>query len=912
MLKGLTSQEVAEQKAKFGPNVISDRPKKPKLLKFLEQFNNFLIYLLLAAAAISFFIGDTLDAVLILSIVVINAFFGFYQEGKAEDALAVLKKMTTTRVRVFRDGAPEEVDSRDVVPGDILFLEEGSKIPADAQVLEAVNLEVNEASLTGESMPVVKAKDHPIFLGTVVARGRCHARVTAIGMGTEFGKIAESLAAVENEKTPLQKKLEGLTRVIGIIGIVAGIVVFGLSFAQGGTLLLAFILSISLAVAVVPEGLPVVMTLTLAIGVREMARRGAIVRRLASIEALGSVTLIATDKTGTLTENKMSVSKMLVSGREYSNGELASRVPTDEIFRILENGILCSTATLVPMHSDEKVNGSGSELGSSQKEVENGAHSPASTSADLPAGRQGQTSFQAHGLSPKFEVLGDPTEGAVLLLAASYGVDVEEARRGWEVVDEIPFDSKTRLMSVLVKKGMEGHAFAKGSPEAILNLCSHIELGRARPAMSEKHRKEVLTLIEQWASQGLRVLAFAYVPKPHESLGVLGEKKEYVFLGLMGLHDGPRPEVPAAIARALAAGVKVAMVTGDNEATARAIAAQCGIITAGEEAITGAQLQEYSDEELLKILPRVRIFARVKPEDKSRIVKLYQRLGEIVAVTGDGVNDVVALKQAEVGVAMGKIGTDVARDVADIVVTDDNFATIVDAVAQGRNIIKNMRNSIKYLLAGNLAEAAALIGGFFLGVPTLFIAIQILYINLISDSVPALALAFSPPEEGLMKNKPDRNLELIGKNDRSYILTAGGLGAALVLASYLWFARVAGAEVGRTAAFCVLAMMQSFIFLDLWLNRRAIIGNARLLLVPMFFVAFLLPFVLQAAILYTPALTAIFKITTVPQSTFLGFVAASALMLIPLVLMRPFLRHHNPDPNSNTQNQKKEYGGNPH
>ncbi len=813
-MKGLTTAQVSQSLTKYGLNIITEQKKKSIFVKFFEQFNNFLTMLLIGAAILSFLLGETLDGGLIIGIVILNGLFGLYQEAKAEESLAMLKKMTVTKVRVIRDEKEIEIDSKYLVPGDLVYLEEGIKVPADGVVTKSINMEINESALTGESFPVVKIEKEDVFSGTIVAKGRGYITITKIGDKTKFGQIAHNLSTIVDGTTPLQKKLADLTKFIGIGGIVLSVIVFLVSLFEGTGYFPAFLLSVSLAVAVVPEGLPAVMTITLAIGMKKMAGKKAIVRKLSAIEALGSITLIATDKTGTLTTNKMQVKETF-----------ADKGKAEEL--LVLNGILCSTASLVYIHD--------------------------------------------HG---SWDVLGDPTEGALLFLAQEKGLDIEETRKKWQLIDEKPFDSVTKMMTVVVKNGKNEPKiiFSKGAPESILNVCDKIMVGNKEAKMSDGERKKIKKQVNEWASKGLRVLAFS---------------KSKTFLGMVAIHDAPRPEVREAILKAKRAGIKVVMITGDNEKTAEAIGVSSGLMSEGDEILTGHQIEEYSDDELLRILPRVKIFARTNPFQKHRIVSLYQKLGEIVAVTGDGVNDAIALKQADVGVAMGLVGTDVARETADMVITDDNFATIITAVEEGRNIINSIKNAIKYLLACNVSEAVALLIGLILGLPTLFYPIQLLYINLVTDGLPALMLSFSPKDSGLMSITPEKEMVLLKSKDQSYIGAVGLLGAILVVVSYFMFK---DQKLGGTAAFSILTIIQSFVFIDLWLSHRHIHENIRHLFMPLFIFAFILPLILQYIILSHPFSASIFKVSSVSTSIYFEFVGLSALVLVGIFIVKKLIR----------------------
>lgn len=830
-MKGLTSQQAEDSLKQYGYNMISEPSKKSFLAKFFEQFNNFLTMLLLGASIFSFFLGEGIDGALIIAIIILNAFFGLYQEAKAEESLKALKEMTVTKVRVIRDGHQIEIDSKFVVPGDIVYIEEGIKLPADGQVVESVNLEVNESALTGESLAINKKENDEVFSGTIVSKGRGMLKVVHTGDKTKFGQIAKNLSTIVEGQTPLQKKLSDLTRMIGIGGIILSILVFVISMIEGTGYFPAFLLAISLAVAIVPEGLPAVMTITLAIGMKRMAGKKAILRKLSAIEALGSITLIATDKTGTLTTNKMQVKEIYVDENKYNDSELPES--NNHPFNLMVlNSVLCSTASLVYVHD--------------------------------------------HG---SWDVLGDPTEGALLYLAQKKGLELEKVRKEWKLVDEVPFDSVTKMMTVKVKKpGKAGgeYSFSKGAPESILSRSKKILIGNKEKPLTPNERKKLESVVAGWAGQGLRVLAFSY--------------NSGVFLGMVAIHDAPRPEVKEAIAKAKKAGIKIIMVTGDSEKTAEAIGVTTGLITEGDEILTGVQVEEYSDEELLKILPKVKIFARTNPFQKHRIVKLYQSLGEVVGVTGDGVNDAIALKQADVGVAMGLVGTDVARETADMVITDDNFATIVVAIEEGRGIINNIKNAIKYLLSTNVSEAIALIIGLIMGLPTLFYPIQLLYINLVTDGLPALMLSFSPRDPNLMSITPEKEMVLLKKKDQLYIFWVGMVGATLVVVSYFMYSVWLRQDLGKTAAFSVLTMIQSFVFIDLWLSHRHIHQNLNSLFKPVFMVAFIVPLALQFALLSHPVSASLFKVSSISPMVFAQFLLISFMVLLGVRLVKRMVR----------------------
>ncbi len=873
MIKGLTSEKAEQLLNKYGLNVIKEEKKKPILLKFLEQFNNFLTLLLIFAAILSFFIGEALDGALIIAIVVLNALFGLYQEKKAEEAIEALKQLTVTKIRVIRDGKEKDIDSRYLVPGDVIYIEEGSKIPADSFIVETLNLEINEAALTGESLPVVKKNKDEIFMGTVVAKGRGLAQVKKTGMQTKFGEIASNLLLITEEKTPLQKKLENLTRIIGILGISTSIVVFLLSFLQGSGYFPAFLLAVSLAVAVVPEGLPAVMTITLAIGVKEMSKRKAIVKKLSAIEALGSVSLIATDKTGTLTTNQMKVKEIYVDNKNFQVQSSKFKVQNNSQFSnvnksfslLILNGILCSSAALI---YDNNIN--------------------------------------------NYKVLGDPTEGALLYLAREANLAPEVIKKEWTLLNEKPFDSIARIMTVVVEKNPKSEirnpkfVFSKGAPESILALTDKVLIGNKEEKLSEQDKGNIEKQVERWARKGLRVLAFAYKPVEDSSVEILSRlnsshsfvkqkvsknftssSSNMIFLGLVAIHDAPRPEVVEAVKKAYKAGIKIVMVTGDNEKTAEAVGVMTGIFKDGEKIMNGEDIDRYTDEELLTLLPKVRVFARTNPFQKNRIVKLYQKLGEIVAVTGDGVNDAIALKQADVGVAMGLVGTDVARETADVVITDDNFATIVNAVEEGRNIIKNLKNAVKYLLSCNISEAFSLVLGLLMGISNLFYPIQLLYINLLTDGLPALALAFSPRQENLMLKSPEKEQQLLGKKDLRYIFSVGSMATLVVLAPFFFFNGTQ--ELKKTVAFSILTLIQSFIFIDVWLSHLSLQKHFNKLKSGIFLLAFILPFITQYLIVGYRPLSSLFNTMTISSLTYMAIIICSSLILVLIKFTASFI-----------------------
>ncbi len=830
----LTSHQAKKLLEKYGKNEIKEEKRFTLIKSFLSQFNNFLILLLLAASGVSFFIGESLDAIFILAIVILNAFFGLYQEYQAEKSLSSLKKITITKVRVIRDKKEMEIDSRELVPGDIVYFEEGAKIPADCQLLQTAHFEVNEAALTGESLPVVKnendEENNKIFAGTTVAKGRAYAKVIATGDQTRFGQIAKTLKEIKEVKTPLQRKLETFTKQIGIIGITASIIVFILSFVKEKNTIESFILAVSLAVAAVPEGLPAVMTIILSIGVERMAKRKTIVKKLNAIETMGSLTLIATDKTGTLTTNEMRVQKIWVDEKLYDakNPPHSSNHPFQKI--ILTSN-LCSTASLV-------------------RKVDHG---------------------------DEFDVIGDTTEGAILLFTNDLGFFYENDRQQWKIIDEIPFNAQTKRMTVNVKKNHQELILTKGAPESILSISNFIQIGEETKPLTPSLRRKIEKEFESFAQKGLRMIAFSYKKPDKKPL-----EENQIFLGFVGIADPIRPEVKEAVEKAKKAGIKVVMVTGDNELTAEAIGIEAEIIKKGEDILTGKILREYSDDELLKILPKTKIFARTNPEDKYRLAKLYQKLGEVVAVTGDGVNDVLALKQADCGVAMGKSGTDVAKDTAHIVITDDNFATLVSAIEQGRNIFIHIKNAIKYLLACNISEVFYIIMALIFNWPILT-PIQLLYINIATDGLPAISLAFSPDDKKILEKPPRKAMTVLDKIDFYYIFSVGFLMFILIIFIAIF-------KPNLSYIFTITVFIQQIILIDLFLSHKHIIPHLKLLLHPVFIIAFLLPFIIHPLLLYHPLLNQVFRVESIALTNLLILTFYASLIIFGIRLIKNFLK----------------------
>lgn len=776
---GLGAGEVARRQETHGRNELPEAPPRPVWRMVLEQFKDVLVLILMGAAAIAGLLGEAQDAVVILAVVVVNAVLGVVQEAKAEKSLAALKRLSQPTATVLRDRRAVVVPAAELVPGDLVLLEAGGSVPADLRLLETVNLRIDESALTGESVPVEKGIDplgegrmalgdrlNMAFRGTNVAYGRGKGVVIATGFHTELGRIARLLAQEEAEPTPLQKRLAALGKVLAAVALVLVGVVFTAGVFRGEDPLEMFLTAISLAVAVVPEGLPAVVTIVLALGVQRMSRRNAIVRRLPAVETLGSATVICTDKTGTLTENRMTVVRAWTDGVEGGPG-----------LRLLLSGLALASDAVAG-------EGEGSSAG-----------------------------------------VGDPTEIALVVAAAKAGLNPGDLAVRYPRLDEVPFDSARKRMTTLHRVDRDGRdglklpgdegddvryiAFTKGGFDVLLTRCTHLLQEGDRVPLTEAERTKLRALNEGLAAEALRVLALAYRTYP-ERPERSDLERELTFVGLVGLSDPPRPEVAGAIAEAQRAGIRTIMITGDHRATAAAIARQLGIMGAKDASLSGAELDELSDEGLAWTMEGTSVFARVAPEHKLRIVKALQSRGQIVAMTGDGVNDAPALKRADIGAAMGLAGTDVAREAADVVLADDNYATVVTAVREGRTIYENIRKAVQYLLSCNIGELFAILVAVLAGLGRPLTALQILWTNLVTDSLPALALGMEPAEPGIMSRPPRPAGEGIFARGLGWLILAeGALIGALPLVGY-WFTLASSGDraAAGTVAFATLSLCQ--------------------------------------------------------------------------------------------------------
>ena len=816
--EGLTSAEAERRLRHYGPNQLKEAPRPGFLALLWGQLNNFVVILLIVASIISALLGDYIESAAIMAIVVLNAVLGIIQEQRAEQALAALKKLAAPEAQVLRDGSRKSIPSYNLVPGDIVFLEAGNFIPADLRLLEAVNLRVEEASLTGESLPVQKNaatvldKNVPLgdrkntaFMGTVVNYGRGRGVVTSTGMNTQLGLIAAMLQNVETEETPLQRRLDQLGKTLSVGSLILVAIVFLVAlfnYTEIGTLFSApleyfkefaaditevFIIAVSLAIAAVPEGLPAVVTISLALGMREMIQRHALIRKLSSVETLGSATTICSDKTGTLTQNEMTVTRVWadrrlihVSGTGYApKGEFQADGKTIDP---KQYPAILTTLWLGVLNNDALIETTG--------ESES---------------------------SKTYRIVGDPTEGALLVAAAKAGAVYLEVKDAYPRENEVPFDSERKRMITIhdVKKPHpndlspfynETHKgwdviVMKGAPDIVLTLCSHYQGMDDNPRpLTEEMKAEILAANDAMTKDALRVLGFAYrleknVPDNIEEVKTEDLEKNLVFVGLMGMIDPPRAEVKPALEKARHAGIRTVMITGDFPNTARAIAESIGLLRPGKKVMTGAELDAIDDNQLKAVIEDTDVFARVSPEHKMRIVDALQANNEVVAMTGDGVNDAPAIKRADIGVAMGITGTDVAKGAADMVLTDDNYASIVSAVEQGRIIYANIRKFVFFLLSSNVAEIMIIFLATLAGLPAPLTAIQLLWLNLVTDGAPALALAMEKGDPDIMDQKPRaKNEPIINKSmglgifiqtitQTTAVLTAFGLGLIWELAA---------------------------------------------------------------------------------------------------------------------------------
>jgi Ca2+-transporting ATPase len=859
---GLNADTVAARRAQYGRNQLQEAPKRSPVAIFLDQFKDFVIWILIGAALVSGVLQEVVDAVAIIAIVILNAILGFVQEYRAEKSLAALKKLSSPTSKVIRNGQHGLIPSGELVPGDVVELEAGDSVPADCRVAWVTsNFSVQEASLTGESTPVVKTaaaldeaevpladRANMVYLGTSVASGRAKGLVAETGMRTELGKIAGLIQEIERESTPLQKKLEQFGKWIIYLCFVLVAAVFLLEWARGGKMLDVFLTAVSLAVAAIPEGLPAVVTIALALGVQRMVKRHALIRKLRSVETLGSATVICSDKTGTLTRNEMTVQAIFAGGQMFrvtgigyapKGAFLAGEQtvhPQDhpDLMKALAVGVLCNGAQLVQEQSSWKI-------------------------------------------------VGDPTEAALLTAAAKADIWKSQEERKSPFVDELPFDSERKKMTVVRQVDRRRVAFVKGAPDVLLADCVNIETNGAVRSLTAADRKQIAAANDDLTGQAMRVLGVAYRDLDGHAgkLEVDTVEKNLTFVGLLAMIDPPREEVKQAIRACTSAGIRTVMITGDHKNTATAIAQQLGFFQEDSLALSGEELDKLSQEQLEQQVDRIPVYARVSPEHKLRVVRAWRSRREIVAMTGDGVNDAPAVKEADIGVAMGITGTDVTKEVSDMVVTDDNFASIVAAVEEGRGIYDNILKFVHYLLSCNAGEILVMFVSSLIGLPVPLLPVQILWVNLVTDGLPALALGVDPTDPAIMKRRPRPPEERVVTRRRGLLmLTQGAFIAACSLGAYalVLYVEKEGLPRAQTACFVVLAVSQLFHSYNCRSLTESLfkIGpftNRHLLL------ATGISFMLQMAVVYTPGLQSVFNTEPLGLLDWVLVIAISSLPL---------------------------------
>ncbi len=922
--EGLSTKDVEEKRQKYGFNELKAKKKKSLFVKFLEQFKDFMIIVLIVAAIVSGIVGymegeGITDSIIILIVVIVNAIIGVVQESKAEKSLEALQKLSSHVAKVVRNGKVEVVQSRELVPGDVVVLDTGDYVPADLRIIESANLKSQESSLTGESVPVDKNSEviedekvgigdrtNMLFSSSLITYGRGKGIVVETGMNTEVGKIATIINDTEGTATPLQIKLNKLGKTLGIAALAICIVIFIIGILYGKDIIDMFMTAVSLAVAAIPEGLAAVSTIVLAIGVQRMVKKNAIVKKLPAVETLGSATVICSDKTGTLTQNKMTVQKVFVNGQVV---EVAGLTETEE----------------------NKKNS-----GKSATEGKNKEGNTSEYSDELQKLMNVSILCNDTKIGENNTLTGDPTETALVDLGFKLKLDVHEILKT-KRVKEVPFDSDRKLMTTVNKVGDKYIAYTKGGIDELLAKCSRYEINGEIKNNLDEYRSEIDKYNVGMAKDALRVLAMAYKELDHEPTDeeMNNIEDDLIFVGMVGMIDPPREEVKHAVEKCKTAGIKTVMITGDHKITAVAIAKSLGILENEDEAITGAELEEMSQEDLTKNIRKYSVYARVSPEHKVRIVKAWQANGEIVAMTGDGVNDAPALKTADIGCAMGIVGTDVSKEAADVILTDDNFATIVSSVEEGRRIYDNILKAIQFLLSSNVGEIVALFiailitpwisstFGIDIGLIEVLLPIHILWINLVTDSLPALALAVDPAEDDVMNRKPKKQKGIFTKGMSWRVVYQGVMIGLLTLAAFiiglatpddqlpemvrienqiysveevenLDEALANGAEmvekqevkveIGQTMAFVVLAFSELVHVFNIRNNKKSIFKthpfNNRVLLGAIGVSA-----ALMLIILFVPALRHLFSIPILPMGNVLEIIG---LVILPLVIVEIF------------------------
>jgi Ca2+-transporting ATPase len=839
---GLTSQEVLARQQKYGPNQLAEKEGRSVVALFLDQFKDFMIWVLIGAALVSGFLKEWVDAFAIIGIVILNAILGFVQEYRAEKSLAALKKLSSPTSKVIRDGNHQVIPSSEIVPGDLVEMEAGDYVPADSRVVYATgNTSTHEASLTGESTPVTKTatrldvedtaladRSNMLYMGTSLVSGKTRALVTGTGMKTELGKIAGMIQQIEDTTTPLQKKLKEFGKIIIVIVFALVGLIFLIGYLRGEEVIGLFLTAVSLSVAAIPEGLPAVVTIALALGVQRMVKRNCIIRKLPSVETLGCTSVICSDKTGTLTKNEMTVQAVFQAGQFFEISGIGyapegnfmkgtSKINLSEfpgLIRLITGTVLCNGAQLV---------------------------------------KEGDV----------FKIVGDPTEGALLTMAGKAGLNKKSLEANYPFIEEIPFDSQRKQMTIIRQHDQRYVAFVKGAPDILLSNCSQVEEDGQALCLNQARKEIIMQANSDMADRAMRVLAVAY--REFETLPVsidaASVEKDLTFLGLVAMIDPPRTEVKLAMQECRSAGIRSVMITGDHKNTAVAIARDLGFYQEDSLAFTGEELDRMTQDEFINYVDKTAVYARVSPEHKLRIVKAWREKNQVVAMTGDGVNDAPAVKEADIGVAMGITGTDVTKEVSDMVITDDNFASIVAAVEEGRGIYDNIRKFIHYLLSCNVGEILVMFIASLVRLPVPLLPIHILWINLVTDGLPALALGVDPTDKKIMNRPPRAKDETVLTRKMGGVIFIQGVFIAfcsLLAFCLVYFVEDEGIERARTASFIVLACSQLFHSFNCRSTHESIFSLGFLTNTKLVY-ATLISFLLQMAVVYVPFLQTVFK-----------------------------------------------------
>ena len=841
--KGLSDNEVKKRKESFGNNALKEKKRKGILKVFFNQFKDLLVGILIVAGIISI-ITDNVESTLVIFIVILlNAILGTVQYFKAEQSLEALKSLTAAKCKVIRNGIKQEILSKDIVPGDILFLEAGDLIAADGRIIENHSLQVNESSLTGESLAVEKNAEvlsddeiplsdrkNMVFGGTLVTYGRAIAVVTSTGMNSELGKIANLMENTQAKETPLQKTLDKFSGKLAIIIITICIIVFVLEIYRDESILNALMFAVALAVAAIPEALSSIVTIVLALGTEKMAKENAIIKDLKAVEGLGAVSVICSDKTGTLTQNKMTVQKVyvdnnLIEGRELKKDNLAHTL-------LINNALLCNDSVTVE----------GKEIG-------------------------------------------DPTEVALVNLGEELHLDELVIREKYQRISEIPFDSDRKLMSTVNIVNNKSVLFTKGALDSLINKVNYLTTSNGVRRLSDEERKKILFVNKQLSEQGLRILAFAYKELQDREEITKEDENDYVFTGLISMIDPPRLESKEAVYKCIMAGIKPVMITGDNKVTAVAIAKEIGIMSKDDIAIEGLEIDKLNDEQLKDKVKNIAVYARVSPEHKIRIVRAWQALGEIVAMTGDGVNDAPALKQADIGVAMGITGTEVSKDAASVILTDDNFSTIVKAVENGRNIYNNIKNSIKFLLSGNLSAIIAVLYSAIINLPMPFAAVHLLFINLLTDSMPAIAIGMEKSNGNLLMEKPrGRSESILNKELLKIVAFEGIIISIFTIISFYGGNPHLNPKAASTMAFSTLCLARLFHGFNCRGNKSIFKLGITTNIYTIF--AFCIGVLLLSIVLFMPPLNQVFNVVSLSDNQYLLLIFCAIMPTVIIQLLK--------------------------